>query len=264
MEPVGLTVGVIALAGLFNNAVDSFEYIQLGRNFGKDFQTSLLKLDNARLRLSRWGQSIGLSGDLRDVQSLQQRLGSTNDIGKAEEILGHILELFADAEGVSTKLKERVKPGDPNLLVYNTKTDLEPGTAFLHDKMRELSIKRQNQTGLRYKAKWALYGEKSLRRLIEDVTDLVNDLIELFPAAHASQRELCEIEVSEMGTNENLPLLKDIAAGQDEYLEAAILKVIENRKVHSPNVTFSGNNNSGFQLGYNAGTISGFSFGGSG
>jgi Prion-inhibition and propagation len=32
MEPVGLTVGVIALAGLFNNAVDSFEYIQLGWN----------------------------------------------------------------------------------------------------------------------------------------------------------------------------------------------------------------------------------------
>jgi hypothetical protein len=53
MEPVGLTVGVIALAGLFNNAVDSFEYIQLRRNFGEDFQTSLLKLDNARLRLSR-------------------------------------------------------------------------------------------------------------------------------------------------------------------------------------------------------------------
>lgn len=130
--------------------------------------------------------------------------------------------------------------------------------------MRELSINRQNRTGLRHEARWALYGEKSLRRLIEDVTDLVNDLIELFPAAHASQRELCEIEVSEPGTDENLPVLTDIAAGQDEYLEAAILKVIENRKVHSPTVTFSGNNNSGFQLGYNAGTISGFTFGGSG
>jgi hypothetical protein len=197
------------------------------------------------------------------VQSLHQTLESTHDIGKAEEILRHILELFADAEGVSTKLKNRVKPDDANLLVYNMQTDLEPVTAFLHDKMRELSINRQNRTGLRHKAKWALYGEKSLRRLIEDVTDLVNDLIELFPAAHASQRELCEIEVSEIGTDENLPVLKDIAAGQDEYLEAAILKVIENRKVHPPNVTFSGNNNSGFQLGYNAGTMSGFRFGGS-
>jgi hypothetical protein len=35
MEVGGLTVGVLALAGLFNNAVDCFEYVQLGRNFGK-------------------------------------------------------------------------------------------------------------------------------------------------------------------------------------------------------------------------------------
>jgi hypothetical protein len=100
------------------------------------------------------------------VQSLCQPLGSTQNIGKAEEILGHILELFADAEGVSTKLKNRVKPDETNLLVYDMQTDLEPGTAFLHNKMRELSINRQNRTGLRHKAKWALYGEKSLRRLI--------------------------------------------------------------------------------------------------
>jgi SesB domain on fungal death-pathway protein len=98
----------------------------------------------------------------------------------------------------------------------------------------------------------------------EPVTDLVNDLVDLFPAAQASQRELCEIEVSEISTDESLPVLKDIAAGQDGYLEAAILKVIQNRKVHSLNATFSGSNNSGFQLGHNAGKISGFTYGGSG
>jgi hypothetical protein len=37
MEPTGLAVGIIALAGLFNDAVDCFEYVQLGRNFGKNF-----------------------------------------------------------------------------------------------------------------------------------------------------------------------------------------------------------------------------------
>ena len=76
MEPAGLTVGVLALAGLFNNTVDCFEYVQIGRCFGQSYQTSLLKLDNAKLRLSRWGQSIGLSGELGGVQSLPQTLGS--------------------------------------------------------------------------------------------------------------------------------------------------------------------------------------------
>ena len=56
MDPASLATGVLALAGLFNNAVECFEFIQLGRNFGGDFQTSLLKLDDVRLRLSRWGE----------------------------------------------------------------------------------------------------------------------------------------------------------------------------------------------------------------
>ncbi|KAJ9652363.1 hypothetical protein H2201_009224, partial [Coniosporium apollinis] len=229
MEPASLTVSIAALAGLFNNAVDCFEYVQLGRGFGTNFQTSLLKLDNARLRLSRWGQSVGLSGDLEDVQSLHGTLGSAKDVSKAEGVLGQILELFAAAEGVSTKFKGRAKPTNTNLLVYNTQNDLEHVMASLHAKMRELSIKRQNRTGLRHKAKWALYEEKHFRRLIEDVTDLINDLVELFPAAQAAQCQLCELEVSELGTDESLLVLKDIAADQDKYLETAISRALGNR-----------------------------------
>lgn len=101
-----------------------------------------------------------------------------------------------------------------------------------------------------------VYEEKSFKRLIEDVTDLVSDLVELFPATQALQQKLGETEVSEIGTNESLPILKDIVADQDKYLEAAIAKVIENSKDSLYNVTFSGSNNSDFQLGHNSGTIS--------
>ena len=84
MEPVGLTVCVLGLAGLFNNAVDCFKYVQIGRCFGQSYRTSLLKLDNTKLRLSRWGQSIGLSGEVGGVQSLPQILGSAQDMNRAE------------------------------------------------------------------------------------------------------------------------------------------------------------------------------------
>lgn len=94
MEAGGLAVGVVALAGLFNNAVDCFEYVQLGRSFCTNFQTSLLKLDNARLRLSRWGQSVGLSGDVKNARSLQTVALPTEDVAKAEKVLGQILDLF--------------------------------------------------------------------------------------------------------------------------------------------------------------------------
>lgn len=77
-EAAGLTSGVVALAGLFDNTVECFEFVQLGRNFGKNFQTSQLKLDNARLRLSRWGKSWGLSDNIQDTQSLDNRIGPEN------------------------------------------------------------------------------------------------------------------------------------------------------------------------------------------
>ena len=51
-EVAGLALSVVTLVGLFNNTVDCFKYVQLGRGLGKSFQTSQLKLDNARLRLS--------------------------------------------------------------------------------------------------------------------------------------------------------------------------------------------------------------------
>jgi Skp family chaperone for outer membrane proteins len=68
-EAAGL-VGVVDLAGLFNNTVKCFEFVQLGRTFGEDFQTSQLKLDNARLRLSRWDKSLSLDEDVQDTASL--------------------------------------------------------------------------------------------------------------------------------------------------------------------------------------------------
>ena len=250
MEPAGFAVGVLTIAGLFNNAVDCFEYVQIGRSFGQSYQTGLLKLDCARLRLSRWGQSVGLSADLKDTQSLPQALDSVQGIKKAEQILGQILELFADAEGISTKFKNRAGQSKHDLLVHEKEVDLGPTALSLHKKMRDLSIKRQNQTRLRQKAKWALYEEKHFKRLIEDISSLINDLIELFPAAQASQKKLCEVEtaqVAEMNANENLPMLGAVVKGQDKLLEEAVVEAL-GQKTSTPNVVFSGSHNSGKQI----------------
>jgi hypothetical protein len=89
-EAAGLVVGVVALAGLFNNTVECFEFVQLGRTFGKDFQTSQLKLDSARLRLSRWGKSLDLDRDVRNTTSLQGRSRSESTVKHAEALLGQI------------------------------------------------------------------------------------------------------------------------------------------------------------------------------
>ncbi|KAF2865052.1 small s protein [Massariosphaeria phaeospora] len=261
-ETTGLVVGVAALAGLFNNTVECFEFVQIGRSFGRNFQTSQLKLDNARLRLSRWGKSLGLDDDVGDTVSLQGRFESES-VKRAEKLLGQTLDLFAVAEGVSNKFKNRADPQDNDLVVYDPQTDLDPSMAKLHQKMRQLSIERQNRSSVWKLAKWALYEEKHLQRLIDDITGLVDSLVELFPAAQQSQLELCDTEVAAIGDREEMLVLREIAATQDKLLEQAIARAV-NGAGSSHHVVFSGSGNSGLQLGHNSGTMSGFTWGGGG
>jgi hypothetical protein len=75
--------------------------------------------------------------------------------------------------------------------------------------------------------KWALYEEKHFGRLIEDIIELVNGLVDLHPPLQTVQRELCKREVSEFVDDGSLPLLKDIAKNQDKDLTGAISKALE-------------------------------------
>ena len=50
-----LALGIVSLADLFNNAVNSDGYISLGQHYARDFETSQTKLDLSRLQPSRWG-----------------------------------------------------------------------------------------------------------------------------------------------------------------------------------------------------------------
>lgn len=103
MEPVGLGIGIAGLAGAFTACIDCFEYIQLGRQFGQDFGKCLLKLDTAKLRMSRWGVAIRLGSE----PHLPPQLSVTEEeIILAKSLLEQILESFEDAERISARFKK--------------------------------------------------------------------------------------------------------------------------------------------------------------
>jgi len=132
--------------------------------------------------------------------------------------------------------------------------------AKLHNKMRQLAIERQNRSGVRQKVKWALYQENHFRRLIEDITELVDSLVELFPGTQQAQREFCDAEVSAIGESEAIAVLKEIAAAHDKFLGQAITRTTDGAN-QSHHIVFSGSGNTGLQLGHSSGTMSGFTFG---
>ncbi|KAL4736694.1 prion-inhibition and propagation-domain-containing protein [Aspergillus similis] len=241
---------------LLNQAVGFFGSVQIGEGFGKSFKTSLLKVDVIKLRLTRWGQSVGLA-NLANVRSLQDTKLAEEDLPKVHDLLTEILDLIEDAEKFSARFKKK----NPKALTMDPEKELDEASASLHKQMDELAAKRRGnlEIGGEQEAV-AIYQEKDFSRLVEDCSSLVTDLIELFPAVKEDQRKMCEEEVAHMKKVQGgLPLLKEAAAGQDELLSATVVKVIQSSTTYNNSVVFQGTN-SGFQIGNNSGRINNVRF----
>jgi hypothetical protein len=225
MEVGGLVVGVIGLSSLFNNAIDCFKYVHIGRSFGSSFELYLLKLDNAQLRLSRWGDDLGLSGvAINDTTVLPSNVWSEADKHKAEQNLGKILEQFNNAMQISARYKTGKAPENERPTASNDgTTDLV--ALSLHTKMQEMAAKRQNSASLVKKIKFTLYHEKHLKALLDEITNLTNQLVDLFPARKPRQRELAAREVFDL--SEPFRALGKAASGQDKDFLSALERIIK-------------------------------------
>ncbi len=234
MDPAGLAIGVAGLASLFSACVDCFECIQLGRQFGHDYGKCLLKLDAARLQLSRWGAAVGIWAVGPALQKQQVAYNSSQEMRLAQNLLRQILDNFEDAERISARYMGYVSAnstGSPmDRVVYNVDTaDIDPEYRRVHLTMRELAQRRQKAISVRKKAIWVLYEKKKFDHLIEDVTGLISQLVNLFPAAQDDQRALCKLEVAAFPKAQDLALLNNIAHGDDQILSGEIKREMENR-----------------------------------
>jgi hypothetical protein len=188
--------------------VDCFGYIQLGRHFGKDYQTNLLILSMVRLRLSRWGEAVNIHGD----PQLGNPKATREDVQLAKNTLLQILVLFADTEKVSKKFKLTAKSGD---LTSYTAADMEPAILGLNNKMRDLAIKRQKGASLLKLTSWAVYDGAEFNKLIDSITKLVDGLEALFPAPTAEEKRLVDEEVDAVKDEQDLKILERAAGNTD-------------------------------------------------
>jgi hypothetical protein len=72
------------------------------------------------------------------------------------------------------------------------------------------------------KARWALYEKKKLDAMMDDITDFVDKLVDLFPDAKKFQTPLCAKELLTIGDTTSLTRLKDIAGADDQVLQSCV------------------------------------------
>jgi hypothetical protein len=142
MEPVSLSVSVVALATIFDSALNCFKHVKVAKSFGSDYQTYILRLQNVQLRLSRVtlgrGETVGLGKDLTaGGQSMAGALPESQ-LKQAEELVGHIIRLFSDAEELADKYAGHAG----NLVVVDEDAKGPGDTAELCQKMRDICLRR--------------------------------------------------------------------------------------------------------------------------
>ncbi|RYP42197.1 hypothetical protein DL767_000361 [Monosporascus sp. MG133] len=93
-EPFETFAGALGVAGLFNNRVDCFEYIQLGHHVGRDYERCQLRLDIAKVRLGRWGEAVKIKDDPR----FHSNVPVDKSVQLAQSIIEEIMLLFESAQ----------------------------------------------------------------------------------------------------------------------------------------------------------------------
>lgn len=225
-EPFGIVAGALGIAGLFTAAVDTFDYIQLGRHFGEDYQKAQLKLDIAAMRLSRWGRAVNIAND----PNLSLTMATIPEAEKAKEVLVSILDLFEKAQKDSGKYKLEKKEDQMALQVWG-ENDMGVSLRSLHGKMKDVVKRRQKGASLGQKVSWALYRNKEFKRLVEDVTEFVGALEGVFPVATVT-KQLSALDIAEVIDEKDVsaePSLKALEAAAediDEVLKETIKDVV--------------------------------------
>jgi hypothetical protein len=226
MEPVSLTLAVAGIPGIFVACVDCFRYIQLGREFETDFEVALCKLEAAEMRLTRWGQAMGISGPDTKLRTEDY---NEEDLVKAFHWLSEIQRAFESAREMSSRYQTTTTRTD-RLKILDTDVALKEGSGplrSLHNRMRRVNDSRI-KVRTRDRISWALYRKGNFESLLENVSELINNLVELFPSAAQSQADLCREEVHDLDAG-SLVLLDKTAGDDDELLRQILRAEVENR-----------------------------------
>jgi len=247
MDPASATISAVSLAtavsGTFTSIVQCLEYVELGRNFGKDFNKSQVKLEALKLRLSRWGTSVGILVNSSSVQ-IPSLSTSAQEVEQVEELLAVILDDIQTVQHKSSRYAglPSSRQGDKQALKVFDVNDLDPMHALVVQKAAATFKKRVRQVGWGKKTKWAVFEKKQFDSLLSDISENTSNLEQLFPASRKAQMQLSSIEVEEIrgadaGDGEQTLAVLGEAIGRDsehgdKFLEQAIDEAMKREATH--------------------------------
>lgn len=231
MEPASFALAVAGIPGIFKSCIDCFRYIQFSKSFGADFGICLAKLEATELQMSRWGKAMGLLDEPFDPDALYKKgTWDEKDVAKAKKWIGLINDHFEEAERTSNRFKLSHEDDEPELLeVPDQKKELEKAKETVKKlvlSVRKVTQRRQKETSVVKKAEWALYARENFNTLVNNISDLVEKLVALFPDMQPAQKVLCREEASQIDP-EVIPTLVAVLGDKDNLLNQALAEEVK-------------------------------------
>lgn len=242
MEPVGLGIGVLGLAGLFTSCIDCFNLVQRGRYLGRDYLILETKYKNQRLRLLTWGQACGLTrpNDPESDDSGGSRWDENVHSAVSETLL-RIRSLFQDHRALrrrygltmdESNIDGSVAP--PSKL--RSMTSKLRATTFAVADMTQSALTTSprpfvpKRRSFPSAVRWAVDDNRKFSELVQHLKDFIDDLEALTADLHARQRqrELIEVEVGSISDLSELETMEEARMGAiDAVADAASLRLCQ-------------------------------------
>ncbi|KAF2651038.1 hypothetical protein K491DRAFT_682475 [Lophiostoma macrostomum CBS 122681] len=256
MEPTGLAVGIVGLASSFSSAVECFRYVRIVKRSEYDFQTLTLELDMTQVRLTRWGNALGLTECGDDSSTIPTTLDgqyAKDNVNFAIKNLDQIAAAFENAE-------KKINSMNPGTI---SDASLNETTQAAHNSLTRICEKRLPfKAKLKDRVKWALWEKEELTSLINDIDKLVTNVMDLLPPRQERVQNACQEEVSAIKqmSQEVIATLEQVAKAKDKDLKDSMDHEKSRPQTtintpHSSSTNTFGDNNSGFQIGHYSGTM---------
>ena len=231
VEGIGAAAGV---AGLYNTAITWFDHIYIAKQAAPRLQSLLVKLDNAQLRLTRWGKAAGLTGRrITDEESVKNSYSFQLDEDQERQAIQTfqtVASIFEECQKLCHLERKGKSSSDPSVKENEinpfeaTSVKWNPMHVYLHEKIQEIAQGRKNQISVPQRVKFAIYKARHLEKLIQDINDHIDNLYKIYTPSSNEQDGLGKAELAEL-----LQVVKELglASERDPLINTAVQALFE-------------------------------------
>lgn len=237
MDLLGLSVGAVSLVTLFKTCLELFETFENGRNLGMDYEILSTKVGIERVRLTLWGDAVGLTRLAPDQEenvdqgdNVDPRLGEPRMIRAVSDILNCMRRLFEDSGSLTRRYGLQATTTTALMSTSDGVNALATTFHKTYARLHASASKIQRNTSLIAAARWAIKDKKRFERFVEDLRSFNDSLALLFPDVDEDSRQVMADEIKESRDLNGLQIVEQAVSdleGGELLVEAASVRITQ-------------------------------------